>query len=310
MASGAATSVPETILVAPDKFKGSFSAVKVADALARGLIASGRPVDLCPVADGGKGTLAVLMGPMGLEPATAEVCDPLGRPVRMSFGLGARGIAVVESAAASDLPLPEGERDVIAATTYGIGELIGAAIDAGARTIYVAAGGSAATDGGEGAIRALEERGGVGSARIKIIADVGLAASLPWDPRAVPATGSAVGLAEVLWARFGAELIPGASFVLDAVDYDARMRRALAVVTGEGRLDRQSLIGKLVSEVATRARQSGVPCNAVVGENDLDLFDLRILDLQLVQEARTLEQIEAAARRLGEDLTAQRAFGS
>ena len=74
------------------------------------------------------------------------------------------------------------------------------------------------------------------------------------------------------------------------------MRAARAVITGEGRLDRQSLVGKLVSEVATRARQAGVPCHAVVGSNTLDLFDLRILDLQLVLEASTLAELEAAGR--------------
>ena len=87
--------------------------------------------------------------------------------------------------------------------------------------------------------------------------------------------------------------------MLSAVGFDARMRAARAVVTGEGRLDRQSLVGKLVSEVATRARQAGVPCHAVVGSNALDLFDLRILDLQLVLEATTLTELEAAGSELG-----------
>jgi glycerate kinase len=103
-----------------------------------------------------------------------------------------------------------------------------------------------------------------------------------------------------LWAELGAELVPGASFVLDAVSFDSRMRAARAVVTGEGRLDRQSLAGKLVSEIATRARQSGVPCHAIVGSRALDAFGLRMLDLQAVLEASTLAEVEAAARRLAE----------
>ena len=77
------------------------------------------------------------------------------------------------------------------------------------------------------------------------------------DPRGVPMTGAAGGLSGGLWAAFGAELVPGAAFVLDEVGFDARMRSARAVVTGEGKLDMQSLVGKVVSEVATRARQSG-----------------------------------------------------
>jgi glycerate kinase len=118
-------------------------------------------------------------------------------------------------------------------------------------------------------------------------------------------TGAAGGLAGGLWAQFGAELTSGAVFVLNAVGYDARMRAARAVVTGEGRLDRTSLVGKAVSEVATRARQAGVPCHAVVGSNGLEPFDTRILDLQLVLEATTLAQIEAAGARIGELITSE-----
>jgi glycerate 2-kinase len=78
------------------------------------------------------------------------------------------------------------------------------------------------------------------------------------------------------------------------------MREARAVVTGEGKLDQQSLAGKLVSEIATRARQNGVPCHAIVGTRELDSFGLRVLDLQAVLEATTVAEIEAAARRLAE----------
>ena len=85
------------------------------------------------------------------------------------------------------------------------------------------------------------------------------------DPRGVPMTGAAGGLSGGLWAELGAELVAGAQFVLDAVDFDRRMRAARAVVTGEGKLDQQSLAGKVVSEVSTRARQAGVPCHAIVG---------------------------------------------
>ena len=96
----------------------------------------------------------------------------------------------------------------------------------------------------------------------------------------------------------GAELVPGAAFILDAGDFDRRMRQARAVVTGEGKLDEQSLAGKLVSEVATRARQAGVPCHAIVGTRELDTFGLRVLDLQAVLEASRPAEIEAAASEL------------
>jgi glycerate kinase len=113
-------------------------------------------------------------------------------------------------------------------------------------------------------------------------------------------SGAGGGLAGGLWSKFNAELVSGASFVLDAIAFDQRMRRARAVVTGEGRLDTQSLAGKAVSEIATRARQSGVPCHAVVGRRELDAFGLRVLDLQAVLEARTPAEIEVAGRALAE----------
>jgi glycerate kinase len=128
----------------------------------------------------------------------------------------------------------------------------------------------------------------------------GLARGFERDPRGVPLTGAAGGLAGGLWAELGAELVPGAAFVLDALDFDARMRAARAVVTGEGRLDSQSLAGKAVSEVCTRARQAGVPCHAVVGRRELDAFGLRVLDLQAVLEAGTRDALELAGRRLAE----------
>jgi glycerate kinase len=92
--------------------------------------------------------------------------------------------------------------------------------------------------------------------------------------------------------------VPGAAHVLDAIGFEPRLRRARAVVTGEGRLDEQSLAGKALSEVATQARQSGVPCHAVVGSSALDRFGLRILDLQAVLEAGDRAQLAAAGRRL------------
>jgi glycerate kinase len=82
------------------------------------------------------------------------------------------------------------------------------------------------------------------------------------------------------------------------------------VITGMGCLDRQGLMGTFLSEVATSARQSGVPCHAVVGSNRLDLFELRILDLQLVLEAATLAEIEAAGAEIGTAIRSDAARGA
>jgi glycerate kinase len=116
----------------------------------------------------------------------------------------------------------------------------------------------------------------------------------------MPMTGAAGGLSGGLWAAFAAELVAGAGFVLDAIGFDTRMRSSRAVVTGEGRLDRQSLAGKLVSEVATRARQGGVPCHVVVGSSVLEPFDARILDLQMILEAGNVFEFEAAGAALAD----------
>lgn len=320
--------VPEIVLVAPDSFKGTFTAAQVADAIGCGLRAAGRPVDLCPVADGGEGTLAALAPPLGAELVPALAHDPLGRPIEAAFALAGE-LAIVETAAASGLGLvARRARDPIAASTAGTGELIAAAVHAGARTVYLGVGGSATTDGGAGAIAALRRAGGLRGARLFVLCDVrtpferaarvfapqkgatpeqvrrltarlhALARRLPRDPRGVELTGAAGGLSGGLWAAFGAELVPGAPFVLDAVGFDARMRAARAVVTGEGCLDMQSLAGKVVSEVATRARQNGVPCHAIVGTRRLDAMGARVLDLDRVFEATTLKDLEAAGREL------------
>jgi glycerate kinase len=88
--------------------------------------------------------------------------------------------------------------------------------------------------------------------------------------------------------------------LLDALDFDARMRRARAVVVGAGRLQERTLAGSATFEIATRARQAGVPVYAVAGANALDPFDARILDVQAILEASSTGALEAAGRRLAE----------
>lgn len=315
-------------LVAPDSFKGTLGAVEVAGAIARGLRGGGLDAVELPVADGGEGTLEVLVGALGGELRAATVTDPLGRAVEASFGLLADGeTAVVECARASGLGLvAEGERDAFGATTRGTGELIVAAVEAGARRVIVTVGGSATTDGGAGAVAALDEAGvrpklevwcdvrtpwedaarvfgpqkGADPATVKRLQRrmSGLAARAPKDPRGVAMTGAAGGLAGGLWAYRGAQLVAGAPAVLNAIGFDALMRQATLVVTGEGRLDRQTFQGKAVFEVATRARQSGVACHAVVGSSELEPFEERILDLQTVAEASTVAELETAGEAL------------
>ena len=324
------------VLVAPDSFKGTFRATEVAAAIGRGLESAGlRPPDLCPVADGGDGTMEVLLTALGGETAAARVHDPLGREVDAGYALiEDGGTAVIEMARASGLALVEPEeRDPVAASTRGTGELIAAAVEATApRSCSWPAAAAPPPTARAGAIEAIEEAGGLGGARIVCLCDVrtpferaaevfgpqkgadpatvkqltkrlnDFAQTLPRDPRGKPMTGCAGGLSGGLWAQYDAALEPGAAFVLDALDFDARMRAARAVIVGEGRIDEQTLQGKIAGEIATRARQAGVPCFAIVGTRELDAFGARMLDLQRVLEATDLDAIAAAAASLADVL--------
>jgi glycerate kinase len=111
-------------------------------------------------------------------------------------------------------------------------------------------------------------------------------------------TGAGGGLAGGLYAQRRARLVPGAPFVLDALGFDTRMRAASFVVTGEGRIDEQTLEGKAAGEVAVRCRQAGVACHAIVGEDALDDFSLRVLALDGLAEASDPAAMRAAGRAL------------
>jgi glycerate kinase len=316
-------------LVAPDSFKGTFDAPAVTDALARGLERSGWQTDRCPVADGGEGTMALLAEALHGRLVAVTATDPLGRPVDCHVAI-VDDVAIVEMAQASGLALlAEHEREAWAASTRGTGELILAAVAAGASEILVAVGGSATTDGGRGAIEAIRAGGGLGAARLAVLCDVAcayedaarvfgpqkgadaamvarleqrlaqLARELPKDPRGVPATGAAGGLSGGLWSAFDAELRPGATAVLDALRVDERMRAAQLVVAGEGCIDEQSFGGKIVGELVRRARAAGVPIHAVVGTSRLPEEDWARKGLERVWTASTLAEIEAAGRALG-----------
>jgi glycerate 2-kinase len=233
-------------------------------------------------------------------------------------------------AAASGLGLVEpAERDPERASSAGTGELIAAAIEAGAGRVLVAAGGSATTDGGRGAIDAIEAVGGPGDARLEVLCDtnvpfeaaaevfapqkgasseqvrrlterlVALAGALPRDPRGRALAGAAGGLSGGLWAAFGARLVPGAAYVLGLLGFDRLLEEANAVITGEGRLDSQSFQGKLVGEIARRCHAAGVPVHVIAGEVALEPAKLAELGIAGAREAGTPAEIERAASALG-----------
>ena len=169
---------PRTVLIAPDSFKGSLTSVQVAQALAEGWLQA-RPHDevlLCPLADGGEGTLEAIAGAGGWSWRTARVHDPLGRMIDARWLRSDDGRrAAIEMAEASGLSrVAADERDALAATSVGTGDLIRAALDAGVDSIVLGIGGSATTDGGAGLL------GGLGAAADRDAATADLAGI---DPR-------------------------------------------------------------------------------------------------------------------------------
>ncbi|QXQ10352.1 glycerate kinase [Paeniglutamicibacter sp. Y32M11] len=296
-----------SVLIVPDSFKGTYTAAEVAGHIAAGVGRAGGTAVGIPVADGGEGTFDALCAGLGAVEVKVSVRNPWGSPVTATLGL-AGDTAIVELAQASGLHvLHNGERDPLTADTYGTGQLILEAVARGARRVLVAAGGSATTDGGTGAVRAITQAGGLHGAQIIVLSDVTTkfpdaarifgpqkgadpatvelltarlleqARTFPRDPSDVAGTGAAGGFSGGLWAHFGAELVSGAEFVLDAVDFDLHLARATAVVVGEGRLDGQSMGGKIISVVLQRvaALAPQVPVFAVVGSIGADLGTAR-----------------------------------
>ncbi len=284
------------VVAAPDKFRGTASAAAVAAAVARAATAADWDCDQVPVADGGEGTIDALGG----ANRSTVVRGPLGHPVDAAWRLD-RGTAVVEMAAASGLLLAGGAEgnDPIAADTHGTGELIRLAVESGARRVIVGLGGSATTDGGLGALRAMQPlqryravdlrvacdvrttfvdaartfgpQKGASAAQVRLLenrlarlADV-YEQDHGVDVRSLPRSGAAGGLAGGL-AAIGGHLEDGFDLVADEVSLDEVIAGADLVVTGEGFLDDESFDGKVVGGVVALADSLGVPVLAVVGQ--------------------------------------------
>jgi glycerate 2-kinase len=320
------------VICAPDSFKGSLSAPKAAAAMAAG-VSRGAPrsrATVLPLADGGEGTVAVLVGARQGRLAWVEARDPLDRPIRAEIGLLGDGVVAVEMALASGLPLLRlDERDPFRASTFGTGQLIRAALDHGAKEIILGVGGSATVDGGAGALQALGARllnqegrpippGNAGLAdlaaidlsaldprlratRLRVACDVRnpltgpngaaavfgpqkgarppdipvldanlahladiLARDLGLTVADVPGMGAAGGLTTGLLV-VGGRAESGIELVLETREFDRRLIDADLILTGEGRIDRQSAQGKVISGVLAHAGRIGVPVVALGG---------------------------------------------
>ncbi len=370
------TLAPMRVLMAPDKFRGTLSAAAAATAMAAGWRRA-RPDDevvRVPMADGGEGTLDILVDALSGERHRARVSGPLGDPVDAEYGTfdGAAGpAAIVEMARASGLELiGESRRDPLRTSTRGTGELIRAALDQGPAEIIVGVGGSGTNDGGAGMAQALGARlvgaagaeiapGGaslrdlahidlsgldprVRGTRFVVASDVDspltgpLGASAVYGPQkgatpeavalldgalghlaavihrdlgldvsSLPGGGAAGGLGAGLVAFLGAHVRPGTEVVVDAVGLRERLLRSDLVVTGEGKLDDQSLRGKVVAGVLEAARGASVPAWVVCGRAEITLDDVSVFDLVgRFGEDRAMTQTRAALEELMAEVAA------
>jgi len=322
------------IVIAPDSFKESLSALAVAAEIAAGFRAIFPDAEYCllPMADGGEGTVQALIDASAGRRIAHTVTGPLGRPVQAFYGLMGDGqCAVIEMAAASGLELvPPGERDVLRASTYGTGQLIRAALEGGARRFILGVGGSATNDGGAGMLQALGVRlldgagqplapGGAGLAALQRFDLTGLdlrlaecqfeiacdvdnpllgphGASAIFGPQkgatpqqvqqldaclshyasviehqlgqqiaAVPGAGAGGGIAAAMLVFLRGRLRPGVEIVAEAVGLEAAIASADLVLTGEGRIDAQTVHGKTPIGVARIAQGHGKPVIAIGG---------------------------------------------
>ncbi|MCO4852473.1 glycerate kinase [Bacillus vallismortis] len=327
------------IIIAPDSFKESLSALEAADAIERGFKSVFPSADYrkLPMADGGEGTVQSLVDATDGWIKEQVVTGPLGEPVKAIFGMMGDGkTAVIEMAAASGLHLvPVERRNPLVTTTRGTGELMAAALDAGAEHLIIGIGGSATNDGGAGMVQALggrlldesgREIGPGGGAlsqlvsldiseldprlenvKLEVACDVDnpltgpKGASAVFGPqkgatedmvdvlnqnlahfadviekalgtasREIKGAGAAGGLGWSLLAFLDADLKRGIDIVLEAVDFEDEVQDADLVITGEGRIDSQTIYGKTPIGVAKAAKSYDVPVIGIAGSVSRD----------------------------------------
>ncbi|MFT7598881.1 MAG: glycerate kinase [Acidimicrobiales bacterium] len=289
------------VVVAFDKFRSTATATDLVQSTLTAARAAGHEADGVPLADGGEGSLDVLGGPN----KRTRVSDALGDPVEAGWRLDGRD-AFIEMSAASGLSVVGGpeENDPLAADTFGTGELISTAIELGARRIHVLLGGSATTDGGWGAMRAMPPaprlkeidlvvacdvrtsftdaatvfgpQKGATSAQVKLLTRrlerlvQVYQETYGVDVSTIPGAGAAGGLAGGLFA-VGARIESGFEVLAERAELDQLLTGADLAVTGEGFLDAESFNGKVVGGVAAWAAASDVPVLAVVGDYETDI---------------------------------------
>ena len=351
------------IVIAPDSYKECLSALEVAAEIEAGFreVLPNAQYRTVPLADGGEGTVAAMVASTGGSLLALDVTGPLGEPVKACYGLTGDGkTAIIEMAAASGLALVAPNlRNPLKTTTFGTGELIKAAMDAGARHLVIGIGGSATNDGGAGMLQALgvkllnhdDRQIGFGGGSLANLARIDISgmdprlkqcsieaacdvnnpltgpkgASRIFGPQkgataemvaqldanlghfadiisrdlrvqvdSVPGAGAAGGMGAALLAFFGAKLRPGIAIVVETVGLEAMIQEADLVITGEGRIDSQSIHGKTPVGVAAVAKRYGKPVIGIAGSlsNDVDVVHEYGIDavFSVLSQVGTLEE--------------------
>lgn len=331
------------ILVAPNAFKEALSAREAGEAIKGGLLKAlpNSEITVLPIADGGDGTIEVLVEATNGQFIEKEVTGPLGEKITAKFGiLGDGKTAVIEMARSSGLALvPKEKRNPAITTTYGVGELIREALDRGVRRILVGIGGSATNDGGAGMAQALGARlldregrelsfGGLAlrelhaidmsnfhplarECEVIVMADVKNplcgpeGASYVYGPQKggtkelieeldkalfhfaqivrqdlgkdilnLPGAGAAGGLGGGLVAFLNAKLRPGIEVVLETLNVEEKLDGVDIVISGEGKIDGQTIFGKGPAGIAKKAKERGIPVILLGGSVDEDAENL------------------------------------
>lgn len=358
------------VTCAPDSFKESISAVDAADAMALGIrqFSPQISIDCCPVGDGGDGTLESLLASVQGQLVPAEVVNQNGIVIESEIGVFDNGsLAFVESAKAIGIAnIAATERNIMSASSFGVGQLIKKAIDLSPERIIVGIGGSSTTDGGCGMAQALGveffDAAGkliekpIGGADLLNIAAIDMSRQLKsnipitvacdvnnpltgangaaqvygpqkgatadqvkqldnglrhlarvisqeygCDIESMKGAGAAGGLGAGLYTFASAQLESGIDIVLDMVDFSGRIANADLCLTGEGRLDKQSLSGKACAGIAREAHQAGIPVAALVGSiglNPDEWRELGITETVSIGAGLSIEQSKLKAEEL------------
>ena len=320
-------------VIAIDSFKGSLTTFQSGQAVVEGIktVYPEAETFVCPIADGGEGTLDAVINATGGKLISLEVCGPIGDKIKAQYGVTPDGIAVIEIAAAAGITLVRpSERNPLKTTTYGVGELIRNAIQNGYRKFIVGLGGSATNDGGVGMLQALGfefltsqgENIPLGGAGLALLSEIRVENAMPelkecefliacdvknplcgeqgcsavYGPQKggtaetlkemdgwlvsyaklteelfgvgyqnVSGAGAAGGLGFAFLAYLGGKLSSGIELVMNVTNLEEKLRFADIVITGEGRLDGQTGMGKAPVGVAKLAKKYGIPVVAFSG---------------------------------------------